>query len=99
MTRPSKPPEPQNRVYRESPVTAIALVLLVILAVLVGVASALALGDARQLPRSRNPSNDVILACLQKDGMPAYGVGHAGPPVIGKPLTAEMFTVICVEEK
>jgi hypothetical protein len=49
--------------------------------------------------RTRNPSNDVIVACLQKSGMPSYGVGPAGPPVIGKPLTAEMFTVICVEEK
>jgi hypothetical protein len=47
----------------------------------------------------RNPSNDVIVACLQKERMPAYGVGPAGPPVSGKPLTAEMFSVICVEEK
>lgn len=47
----------------------------------------------------RNPSNDVILACLQKEGMPVYAVGPEGPPPVGKPLTAEMFTVICVEEK
>ena len=47
----------------------------------------------------RNPSNDVILACLQKQGMPVYAVGPDGPPPLGQPVTAEMFTVICVEEK
>jgi hypothetical protein len=95
VTPPPKPPEPQNRVYRESSAKAVLLVGIVILAVIIGVVSAL---DARQ-PHRRNPSNDVIVACLQKSGMPSYGVGPAGPPVIGKPLTAEMFTVICVEEK
>jgi hypothetical protein len=93
VTPPPRPPEPQNRVYRESPNQAILLVMLVLLAVIMGVV--LASGDTRQ----RNPSNDAIVACLQKDRMPAYGVGPAGPPVHGEPVTAETFTVICVEEK
>jgi hypothetical protein len=52
----------------------------------------------RAQPRPRT-SSDVIFACLQKQGMPVYAVGPDGPPPVGKPLTAEMFTVICVEEK
>jgi hypothetical protein len=35
---PPRPPEPQNRVYRESPVKAIVLVLLVLITVIMGVA-------------------------------------------------------------
>jgi hypothetical protein len=94
VTPPPRPPEPQNRVYRESSAKAIALVLFVLLAMIMGVALGLSAQSIR-----RNLSNDVIVACLQKERMPAYGVGPAGPPVHGKPVTAEMFTVICVEEK
>lgn len=55
--------------------------------------------SAQASKRTRNPSNDVIVACLQKEGMPAYAVGPDGPPMPGDVVTAGMVTVICVDEK
>lgn len=49
-------------------------------------------------PHSHRSTKDAIVACLQKEGMPVYAVGPEGPPPIGKPVTAEMFTVVCVRE-
>jgi hypothetical protein len=50
-------------------------------------------------PSARLSAKDAIIACLQKDGVLVYAVTDKGPPKVGQPVTAEMFTVICVEEK
>jgi hypothetical protein len=64
----------------------------------VGGAAVVAATILDQSPARLSPK-DAIIACLQKDGVLVYAVTDKGPPPLGKPVTAEMFTVICVEEK
>lgn len=47
----------------------------------------------------RHPVNDAIVSCLQREGMPIYGVGPAGVPSKGQPFTGDHVVVVCVEEK
>lgn len=47
----------------------------------------------------RHSVNDAIVSCLQREGTPMYGVGPAGVPSKGQPLTADHVVVVCVEEK
>lgn len=70
----------------------------VIAIICVNAADALGL-IAHQPIAKRNPVNDAIVSCLQKEGMPVYAVGPAGVPSKGQPLTGEHVVVVCVQEK
>lgn len=50
-------------------------------------------------PPVRLSSKDAIIACLQREGVLVAAVTDKWPPRSGHPVTADMFTVVCVEEK